>query len=230
MAKRFNVAIQTEDEDITLSPMKEWLRRNPDHIPEGMDPNTSTSHELRNGLKKKGWLIRETETEVHLIMPGSEVRIGEVFGDVDEAVSNNTIPEAALFQLEYQLRDFLSQNLSTALVDGKRIKLYVDPTGRDGVEYPTATGPIDILGIDDKGNFYVFELKRAQSPDSAIGQLARYMGWVKRTIGKDHNVNGVIIAKSISDRLRYAVSVLPNVSLFEYEVEFRLNQASEFKV
>ena len=53
------------------------------------------------------------------------------------------------------------------------------------------------------------------------------MGWVKHTIGKEHEVNGVIVAKEISDRLRYAVCMVPNVSLFEYEVEFHLNPANK---
>jgi hypothetical protein len=55
------------------------------------------------------------------------------------------------------------------------------------------------------------------------------MGWVKQTIGKDREVNGVIVAKEINESLRYAVSVVPNVSLFEYEVEFHLRSANEFR-
>ncbi len=48
------------------------------------------------------------------------------------------------------------------------------------------------------------------------------MGWVEQTIGKGKRVNGVIVAKQIADNLRYAVSVMPNVALFEYRVEFNL--------
>jgi hypothetical protein len=100
--------------------------------------------------------------------------------------------------------------------------LYDDPTGRDGLEFPTAVGPIDILAIDETLDFVVFELKRARSPDRAIGQLARYMGWVKQTIGKGRKVRGVIVARTISENLRYAVAVIPEVTLFEYEVSFEL--------
>lgn len=60
-----------------------------------------------------------------------------------------------------------------------------------------------------------------------MGQLTRYMGWVKQTIGKDREVNGVMVAKEISENLRYAVSVVPNLSLFEYEVEFHLKPAND---
>jgi hypothetical protein len=55
------------------------------------------------------------------------------------------------------------------------------------------------------------------------------MGWVRQTVGKDRAVNGIIVAKEISESLRYAVSVVPNVSLFEYEVEFHLKPAHQLR-
>jgi hypothetical protein len=39
----------------------------------------------------------------------------------------------------------------------------------------------------------------------------------------------VIVAKEITTNLRYAVSVVPNIKLFEYEVQFRLKTAHELK-
>lgn len=129
------------------------------------------------------------------------------------------------FQLEYQLRDFLAENISAIRVGGKTLRLYVDSTGTDGVEYPTAVGRIDLLAVAEDGTFVVFELKRARAPDRALGQLTRYMGWVKQTIGRGQEVEGVIVAKAIDQRLRYAATVVPGVSLFEYSVEFHLKAA-----
>jgi hypothetical protein len=37
------------------------------------------------------------------------------------------------------------------------------------------------LAVDDKDAFFVFELKRANSPDKAIGQVTRYMSWVQQS-------------------------------------------------
>jgi hypothetical protein len=223
--KRFNIVVPKEDGGVAVYPMKEWLRQHPQHLPPGLDATASTSHQLWKGLRRLGWSVQETASEVRLFPLGSpppEVLDGE--DDSDEAGT----PETA-FGLEYQLRDFIAQNLSAIEVNGKRLKLYVDPIGRDGIEFPTAVGPIDILAIDDSGAFFVFELKRARSPDRAIGQLARYMGWVRQTIGRGRDVSGVIVAKDISDSLRYAVSVVPNVSLFEYEVEFCLKPAQDIR-
>jgi hypothetical protein len=227
---RHNVVIAKDDGGVEMYPMKEWLRQHPQHIPLGLDPTMSTSHQLRNGLRRLGWSMQETPDEVRLLMPDNQSSnpvIDEVLGTEGEE-NEPEVPEAR-FGLEYQLRDFLAQNIGTLEVNGKRLRLYVDPTGRDGIEYPTAVGPIDILAVDDSNAFFVFELKRARSPDHAIGQIARYMGWVRQTIGKDRGVHGVIVAKSISDSLRYAVEVVPNVSLFEYEVEFHLKPAHHFR-
>jgi hypothetical protein len=58
-----------------------------------------------------------------------------------------------------------------------------------------------------------------------IGQIARYMGWVKQKIAMGSMVEGVIVAKAISQNLRYSIAVIPNVSLFEYEVKFELRPA-----
>ncbi len=152
--------------------------------------------------------------------------IDEVLDQGDEDEPGSTEKSEAAFALEYQLRDFIAQNLGAIRINGTSLRLYVDPTGRDGVEYLSATGPIDILAVDGSGAFVVFELKRANCPDRAIGQLARYMGWVAQTVGKGQNVRGVIVARAISENLRYAVSVIPNVSPFEYKVEVHLTQVN----
>lgn len=129
--------------------------------------------------------------------------------------------EEAAFRFEVQLRDFIAQNLTAIDLHGPRLRLYVDEEGRSGVEYPTPVGPIDILAIDSNGALYVFELKRARSPDHAIGQLTRHMGTLRRKFGLERSINGVIVAREITQNLRYAIAVIPNVSLFEYEVQFK---------
>ncbi|MEK5256595.1 endonuclease NucS domain-containing protein [Paenibacillus sp. FSL F4-0125] len=129
-----------------------------------------------------------------------------------------------LFPLEAQLRDFIVQNISSINVNGMKLKLFVDENSRDGVEYPTEVGLIDILCRDQNGDFVVFELKLGRGPDRAMGQIARYMGWVKKNIAVDKGVSGVIVAKNVDDKLKYAASVVPGISLFEYQVKFSIQQ------
>jgi hypothetical protein len=228
--RRFLIVIPKADGGVEVHAMKEWLRQHPDRVPAGLDATHSTSHELRNGLRKIGWTVTETPTEVRLMAPGTsaEAQVEEVLGEADGVATDDLPAETeAAFALEYQLRDFLAQNLAAIRVEGRRMKVFVDSVGRDGVEYPTAVGPIDILATDDSGAYVVFELKRARSPDYAIGQLSRYMGWVKHTIANGKTVRGIVVAKDITDKLRYAAAVIPNVSLLEYEVKFELRAATE---
>ena len=227
--QRHNVVIPREDGGVEVYPLKEWLRQHPDQAPPGLDPTSSTSHQLRNGLRRLGWTMQETPTEIRLIKAGFEsgAEVADEILGRDELVDDEAGEPS--FTLEYQLRDFLASNLSTIKVIEKRLRLFVDASGRDGIEFPTAVGPIDILAVDEEGSFFVFELKRANSADRAIGQLTRYMGWVQQTIGRGRSVNGVIVARSISENLRYAASIVPNIHLFEYAVEFHLYPAHGLK-
>lgn len=224
---RFIVVNVESDGAVQFSPMKEWLRQNPEFIPENMDATASTSRQLLSGLKKTGWQFEETDSEVRLFQPGhsnDKEKVESLLGGTED--SNDSDDEPA-FGLEKQLRDFLADNIEMININGKKLKLYVDPTGQDGVEYKTAVGFIDVLGIDDQGNFYVFELKRDIGSDKVVGQISRYMGWVKNTIGKGKEVFGVIVAKQIGRKLRYAASIVPQISLYEYKVEFQLNASNE---
>ena len=225
--QRHVVVIPRDDGGVEIYPMKRWLRQHPDQMPPnlGPDPSVLTSHQLRSGLRRIGWTIEETSTEVRLLAPGTDgkVELEDVLGEVTETDGDD---ESPYFSLEYQLRDFLADNLGSVNIDGRRLSLYKDSNG-EGVEYPTSVGPIDILAIDNHGAFFIFELKRANSPDRAVGQVARYMGWVKQTIGREREVYGVIVAKTISEKLKFARTVVPNVYLFEYQVSFSLKPAHD---
>ncbi len=226
MAK-FIVVRLSQDGGVEVYPMKSWLRRHPEYVPEGMDATSSTSRQLLSGLKKTGWKYEETESEVRLFLPGESVNSETVSSILDTDEENGDNEGEQTFSLERQLRDFIADNISSININGKQLKLFVDQKGNDGVEYHTDIGFIDVLGIDSDGEFYVFELKRGMGSDKVVGQLTRYMGWVRNTIGSNTKTNGVIVAKQIDTKLRYAASVVPNVFLYEYSVKFFLKEASE---
>lgn len=144
----------------------------------------------------------------------------------EEDASNGT---DFLFPIERHLRDFLAVNIRSVAIRGSFLTMYTDESGQSGVEYPTGVGPIDLLAVDASDDFFVFELKLGRGPDVAIGQLARYMGWVKRNLAGDRRVTGVIVAKTANDKLRYAASVIPDVVLFEYAMSFTLHPADDVR-
>jgi hypothetical protein len=221
--RRFNIVVPRDDGGVEVHPMKEWLRRHPEHLPGGMNASSATSHQLRNGLSQRGWEVEELPEEVRLFMPGHTA------GAAVDALLGSGVEEEAdasvAFGLEAQLRDFIAHNLKSIPIAGQVLRLYVDAGGRDGVEYPTEVGVIDILAQAPQGGFFVFELKLERGPDRALGQLARYMGWVQLKLAGAPPVHGVIVARTIDEKLRYAASVIPSVTLLEYDVEFRVREA-----
>jgi len=127
------------------------------------------------------------------------------------------------FALEAHLRDFLAKNLETV---ESGLKLFRDENQWEGVEYPSSSGPIDILAKDKNGNFVVFELKVGRGADKAMGQLMRYMGWVKEKLASGKLVRGIVVAKNIDENLKYAVKVSSNVQLLEYEIRFAVKSVN----
>jgi hypothetical protein len=148
---------------------------------------------------------RSTIRDIELRRFAPNIETAGSIGSSD--ASDASVADLASFALEAQLRDFIASNLGQIVIRGNRLHLYTDPLGREGKEYPTAVGPIDILAVDDSGNFAVIELKLERGPDRALGQLTRYMGWVKPNVAAKREVTGVVVARSIDDRLRLATSV-----------------------
>lgn len=131
-----------------------------------------------------------------------------------------------LFYLEEQLEDFLIHNWERTEL-GKQFELIVVEGELLSRQYRTDIGKIDILAKDKKtGSHVVIELKKKQTSDDTVGQVTRYMGWIKKN-KKDNNVKGIIIAAEPDKRLECALSVVPNVELFLYQVDFNLTKFKE---
>lgn len=148
------------------------------------------------------------------------VRRTEASEDQEELPENEGSVESSLFALESHLRDYLAKNISKLKGIGSKLSIYTSEDGRDGVEFQTDVGPIDILAIDESGQLVVLELKLGRGPDATLGQILRYMGWVEKHLAGAKSVKGVIVASEIPKKLRYAVTQVPSVSLMEYDLSF----------
>lgn len=128
-----------------------------------------------------------------------------------------------LFYMEKQLEDFIIENWDKTEF-GKKYNLIIEHGELMSQQYKTDIGPIDILAKDKKdNNFVVIELKKGQTSDDTVGQIARYMGWIREKMG-DKAVKGIIIAGAYDRKLDYALKMMPNVEVFLYEVNFKLNE------
>jgi restriction system protein len=141
-------------------------------------------------------------------------------------VSNdNTIEDPVAFALEKHLEDFLVSNWSKTEF-GKDYKIFEDDGELVGQQYPSDTGPIDILAISkDEKEILVVELKKGRASDNVVGQVQRYMGFVKEELcTREQTVKGVIVALEDDTRIRRALSVANNIDFYRYEVNFKLKK------
>jgi endonuclease len=122
------------------------------------------------------------------------------------------------FAFERDLRSYLSKNLATL---EKGLKLYQDED-LSGIEFPVGGRFIDILAIDTNGDFVVIELKVSRGYDRVVGQILRYMAWVKKHLAADKKVKGIIIANEMTEDLRLAASLVSDLRLFEYAISMEL--------
>ena len=143
---------------------------------------------------------------------------------VSMEIKNESSPiSQGVFYLEKQLEDFIIENWDRTEF-GKKYDLILEEGKVISQQYPTSIGRIDILATDKKTkNYVVIELKKNQTSDDTIGQLSRYMGWVKQEL-KDDNVKGIIVAGKFDEKLKYAKTMLPNSEAFLYEVDFKIKE------
>ncbi|MCI8210777.1 hypothetical protein AUC61_14660 [Pseudomonas sp. S25] len=85
-------------------------------------------------------------------------------------------------------------------------------------------GRIDILAEDAAGRRVVIELKVGQAKDSAVGQIARYLGWYARRDGT--RPRGMLIASDFPDAVRYATEAIPDLTLVQYRVQFAFDSVA----
>ena len=138
--------------------------------------------------------------------------------------ADENVEDPSVFALEKHLEEFLIANWrSTEL--GVNYVIYEDD-GERGQQYPTDTGPIDILAISkDKKELLVVELKRGRASDVVVGQVQRYMGYVIDELAdSNQTVRGVIIALEDDLRIRRALKVTQNIDFYRYQVSFKLNK------
>ena len=145
-----------------------------------------------------------------------------------ETASPTSVLGQGLFYMESQLEDFIINNWNNTEL-GKKYDLIIEEGELVSQQFKTDIGPIDILAKDKKiGSYVVIELKKNQTSDDTIGQIARYIGWVKKHRANGKGVKGIIIAGSYDKKLDYAIKAFEglDIDVYLYKVDFQL---SEFK-
>ena len=132
------------------------------------------------------------------------------------------------FVLEKYLEDFIVSNFE-AIFKKKLVLFSVD--GSIAQQFPTDVGVIDILAQEPSSNsLVVIELKKGRAADKVVGQILKYMGWVREKLCPGQDVHGIIICKEPDEKLTYALKMVKNVSVKYYHVDFRLQDQPDSKL
>jgi len=138
--------------------------------------------------------------------------------DVDEIISEKKPVAVTSISVEKDLRKYLVANLNS-LEEG--LMLY-EEEGKSGEEYPIEAGKmrIDILALDKEKNHVVLELKAGTADIDTFGQISAYMGWINQSFTNKKKVRGIIVANNFDEKIKYAVTLIPDIALKQYELKF----------
>lgn len=139
--------------------------------------------------------------------------------------SDTDVEDPLAFAMEKHLEEFLVANWSQTLF-AKDYEIYEENGEPIGQQYQTDAGVIDVLAISkDRKRLLVVELKRGRASDAVVGQILRYIGYVREQIAEaDQVVEGAIIALEDDQRMRWALMALTNVAFYRYQVSFKLTK------
>ena len=141
-------------------------------------------------------------------------------------LSDQNDDESFNFQMEKHLEEFIVENWNSLDI-GSEFDLNEEYIDKKRKKFRTDTGEIDIFALSkDKKTFLVIELKKGRLSDKVVGQIQRYMGYIKQEIAsKDQSVKGLIIGLDESIALKRALSVNPDIDYRIYEVSFELQKS-----
>ncbi len=180
-------------------------------------PSTNTSDDLFFRVAPRQYRLYEhgkDPSPIHELIEG-DVAIEEEASqsEKEEEYQREATPGSSEFLLERDLQRYLAENLG-CIEPG--LRLYEDD-GISGLEYDAGGRRIDILATDKNGGFVVLELKVSRGYDRVVGQILRYMNWVRKELADPGQpVRGIIVCRSISEDLCLACASIKDVELFEY--------------
>lgn len=160
--------------------------------------------------------ITKYRDEIEGLLAGHKASVAIVATD-------ETIEDPSTFAMEKHLEAFLIANWQQTDFAAD-FEIFEEEGELVGQQYPTDTGPIDILAVRrDRKRLLVIELKKGRASDVVVGQILRYMGYVTEELAEPgQSVEGLVIALEEDQRLKRALAMVPSIDFYRYEVSFKL--------
>jgi restriction system protein len=185
-------------------------------------PRSAMSEALRNATGAIGTVSTITKygQEIEALISGSGTIVPRI------TASDPDIEDPSAFALEEHLEAFLVKNWDKTPL-AKEFAIFEEEGEQVGQQYSTDAGIIDILAVSrDKKRILIIELKRGRVSDVVVGQVLRYIGYVREQIAESNQtVEGVIIGLEDDQKLKWAISSVPAISFYRYKIDFKLEKS-----
>jgi hypothetical protein len=121
------------------------VRKHPAEIPVGLNPDHNNSHQLRDGLRKKGWTVNETNEEVRILPQDVAADPATVSIPREPPEEPPLDPKEQFeFALESHLRDFIARTLQPFQFATEGSSCSSIARIAEAFEYSTNVGSIDV--------------------------------------------------------------------------------------
>ena len=201
-----------------------WPHKRPVHWYGVTVQRSDLSEGLHNSVGSIGSVI-SVETHAEEI----EAIVGGLWAP-DRVVPDEIVEDPSVVAREKHLGDFPVANWPQTLL-GKAQDIYTEDGEAIGRQYPSDTGPVDILARSKDGKeTHVVELARGRANDKVVGPVQRYMGHVLSELAeKGQTVRGAIIALEHDRRIERALRVAPDIDFDRCQVRFDLHEVNDLR-
>ena len=143
----------------------------------------------------------------------------ERFTSTKKALAHSDEPLKRVYRSENELQNYLYKNW-TETQFSKKWSL-VKSTAPQGKYSTGEMGEMDFLAqTNDLNQWLIIELKQDQTSDVVVGQILRYMGWIKKNKAKENDkIHGLIICGDINRELKSALVCVPFIEAYIYRIE-----------
>ena len=165
----------------------------------------------------------------HLVESNAEIERLAGFLGSDQSVL--PVPEEATSKdilLERVVEERIVADWASTPFAEQGVVLHTNARGQVvGQQFPAGPWAIDLLGWQESHKcWWVIELKRGRASDRVVGQISTYLGWVNCHLTRlGESTRGVILAKSVSPRLKYACDYAKNIEAWTFNDSLEIHAA-----
>ncbi|MGE5422544.1 MAG: hypothetical protein ACM3QW_04720 [Ignavibacteriales bacterium] len=161
-----------------------------------------------------------------IVEEGSKVTVARL-DDIQEVVSVSDQvelerPNTSVEPSSPTDREFILSNFSLL---GSDLHLFIDSSGRQGLDYAIEPGVIDVLAVNKQKQMVVIQYAESVTPDS-LAQMLSFTGWVRHNLSQGKQVKGILLAGQVDEKMLLVVSELPNVEIYQVKVTVEFTKAT----